>query len=114
MKKNEIFEQTLQDAQALYEQRKQKAIEYAKKLPKERQQSYIDYVNKELKTLQELIDALQNYDKLPKLIHEQEHQEQQVKQQKPKPVSLRHTAFFKGKEEARALSIARARNKYNF
>ena len=108
------IEQTLEQTKALYEKRKEKAIEYAKTLKtKEKQASYIEYVNKELKTLEDLIHALENYDNLPKCSDE-EYEDQERKKQKPRAKSLRQISFMRGREAARAESIFRAQNKYNF
>jgi len=110
----EHIQQTLEQTRELYEKRKTKAIEYAKKLPtKQKQASYIEYVNKELKTLEDLIHALENYDNLPKCSDE-EWEDQQRAKQKPRAKSLRQISFMRGREEARAESIRRASLKYNF
>ena len=110
----EQIEKTLEQTRELYEKRKKKAIEYAKTLAtKEKQASYIEYINKELKTYEDLIKALENYDNLPKYSDE-EYEDQERKKQKPRAKSLRQISFMRGREAARAESIFRAQNKYNF
>jgi hypothetical protein len=110
----EHIEETLEKTRELYEKRKTKAIEYAKTLAtKEKQASYIEYVNKELKTLEDLIHALENYDNLPK-VSDDEWEDQERAKMKPRPKSLRKIEYMGSREEARAESIRRASLKYNF
>jgi len=110
----EHIEQTLEQTKAIYEKRKTKAIEYAKTLKtKEKQASYIEYVNKELKTLEDLIHALENYDNLPKCSDE-EYEDEIRKRMKPKQASIRKLDYMGSRSEARAESIRRASLKYNF
>jgi hypothetical protein len=110
----EHIEQTLEQTRELYEKRKAKAIEYAKTLAtKEKQASYIEYVNKELKTLEDLIEALENYDNLPKCSDE-EYEDEIRKRMKPRAKSIRRLDYMGSREEARAETIRRASLKYNF
>ena len=110
----EQIEQTIEQTRHLYEKRKTKAIEYAKKLPtKEKQASYIEYVNKELQHLEDIITALENYDNLPKCSDE-EYEDEIRKKMKPRPKSIRRLDYMGSREEARAESIRRASLKYNF
>ena len=110
----EHIEKTLEQTRKLYENRKNKAIQYAKTLKtKEKQPSYIEFVNKELKTLEDLIHALENYDNLPKCSDE-EYEDEIRKRMKPKQVSIRKLAYMGSRAEARAESIRRASLKYNF
>lgn len=110
----EHIKQTLEQTRELYEKRKKNAIEYAKKLPtKQKQASYIEYVNKELKTLEDLIHALENYENLPKCSDE-EYEDEIRKKMKPRPKSIRRLDYMGSRDEARAESIRRASLKYNF
>lgn len=109
----EQIQETIQATQELYDKRKAKAIEYAKTLPLHKQKSYIEYINKELKTYEDLIHALENYDNLPKCSDE-EYEDEIRKRMKPKQVSIRKLAYMGSRSEARAESIRRASLKYNF